>query len=592
MPDKVGQDRPHSEREWGALIFVSAIWALLSVATLLIGEKNASPIPWIDDWDLVKPLTGAEPIRTWLWSPYINHSVPLPRVFLLGIYKLNGSDFRAAPIVNVTVLSVLSLGMILAARRVRGKIAYTDAIFPLALLNVDREILFATLGVNLIPSTVCSCLVLVLMLRLQTHQRRRTIIYVAILMLALAMCGSSGAAQVPPLAIWLIYVGIIHWRGKSQDLITAWLAWGLAAVVMIYLVWAFPNPERDPSLPAHPGSKAALRTSLEFLSTTFGPAAWTIFSATPASKPWLGMIVAILGVATAGLLIWAWLRHPAERTRAAGLLLLLCGMGIFALGVGWGRAEAQPGAGCASRYSVYTSPILFMIYFAWQLYGPSFSSRLIPFTLFAALIALFVPNVSQSLDQVKAHRHESAAVERDLLAGTPPALIAERHAEFLLTSLEFKDHLTQCMRLLHDKGIGIFRQLQDPETAEISLPLRPDRVHQLVWNDGLAECQGDDPFLVFNLKEPTFVYGIRVRLKYEQTVPPLQIQMYWKVGDQDFSEQERNWSKVFFTPAAETTVLAIVNANIDSFRLDVADKSCRVRVESIVLIVPKTAVSR
>jgi hypothetical protein len=608
---------PPVEREWGALVFVGGVWALLTVGALVVAVRSASPIPWIDDWDLVKPLTGEEwdvpppaegmppppkwqTFLAWLWRPYINHRIPLPRLLLLGIYKLNGGDFRWGPVINVSVLAATALGLLIAARRMRGRTVYPDAVFPLALLDIDNEVLFATLGVNLIPSTVFSCAALAVLLQHDAHRRPATVVLVGLLLFALGTSGSSGLAQVPPLALWLAYAGWRHWfsreaHGRRIALLSG--AWAAAAMlyVPIYL-WHL----RDASeAPPSPGARMALRTSSEFLSMCLGPATGTLDPAL-ASEAWerawshlwgsgpgpsvLGVGVALAILATAAVLISAWVRQPEERTRAAGLFLFLAGMGLFALGLGWGRAADEPGAGYASRYATYSAPLLFSVYFAWELYGPPAARRLVPMTLFAVLCALFVPNLQASGLRVREHVQTARAVEHDLHAGSPPDLLAERYATFLLVEPEFKDHLTDCMRLLHQRGMGIFRYLQDPPHVETSFPVRPAELHDVVWNDGFADCRGDDPYLVFRLTDPADVLALRVRCRYEKSSGPVVFQALWKGGEQHFSDDERSTLLPLGPDPGEQNLLILVNARIDAFRLDPDGKPCVVRIEAIELV--------
>jgi hypothetical protein len=590
MAEAVNASAPPAEREWGALVFVGFAWTVITAVALVVAVKSASPIPWIDDWDLVRPITGDDPVWEWLWRPYINHRVPLPRLLLLGIYKVNGADFRAGPVINVCVLSALALVMIIAARRWRGRMEYTDAVFPLALLNVDNEVLFATLGVNLIPSTVLSCVLLLIMIQSPQRLRGRTVFSAGLVAIALGMCGSSGAAQVPSAALWLAYVGFEKWRSSAPGgRRGAALAWSTAAVALIYVLLSFPALERGGDAESHPGVTAAVRTSLEFLSTALGPAAWTVAGATFPPFPWVGVGVAIMAIITAALLVAAWIQHPTERLRAAGLLLFLTGMGVFAAGVGWGRAGAEPGAGYATRYAIYTSPILFAVYFAWELYGRRFAGRLVPTALLAALVTLLAPNMSQSWAQVKHHVQQARDMERDLLAGSPPRLLAERYKGFLLHDIpEAREHLPFCMKLLHAKNLGIFRHLKNVEFTEVSLPIQPERRHQIEWRDGVADCQGGDPFLVFALKEPRYVLGIRVRLRYEPPAEPRRVQLYWKKGEQEFADDQRTGARELPPSTAEQEVFVLVNDTIDHLRLDPATGPCAVRIEGIELFVPRS----
>jgi hypothetical protein len=556
---------------------------------MTVAVRSASPIPWIDDWDLVRPLTGDDSISEWLWRPYINHRVPLPRVFLLAIYKLNGADFRAGPVINVLVLATTALTMILATRRIRGRTAYSDAIFPLALLNIDDEVMFATLGVNLIPSTVLSCLVLLLLMRQSRIESRGTVLLIAILTLALGMCGSSGIAQVLPLAAWLRYVSIRQCLGsESGGKTTAFIASAAFVMLVLYTILYFDGLKEDREPDKLPGPKATIKTSLEFLSMAVGPAAPSIIPERFPPRPWIGVGVALAAMASVILLIYAWRRFPIERARSAGLLLFLAGMGLFALGVGWGRAGPEPGAGYAGRYTIYAAPILFAIYFAWDAYGPRWTARLVPMTLFVVLVVLFAPNVRQSLAQVRYHVRQSRGVERDLLAGSPPELLAERYKAFLLADIpEAMDHLPLCMRLLHRDGLGIFRELKQPEFRTLNFSAPPEHLHQIQWKDRVAVYEGNDPYMIYRLKQPMFVLGIRLHCRYEKPGHVPHAQLYWRNGDKRFSDNERTDSIDFETKAEGNRLLFLINAEIDHFRFDPDNKPGAVKIEAIELIVPQ-----
>lgn len=120
----------------GAFCLVWAVWGLSSAAALLFVAKYGSSIPYWDDWNMVPVVAGDQPVDArWLWSEHNGHRIPVPRLLLVGLYKLSGSDARAGMYFNVIILATAALILIRAARSQRGKTSYADALFPLLLLN-------------------------------------------------------------------------------------------------------------------------------------------------------------------------------------------------------------------------------------------------------------------------------------------------------------------------------------------------------------------------------------------------------------------------------------------------------------------------
>jgi len=73
-------------------------------------------------------LTGNEPdLSGWLWAQNNEHRIPLPKLILLGLFKMTKGDFRAGMFFNAIALGVLAIFMVLAARHLRGKTKFSDA---------------------------------------------------------------------------------------------------------------------------------------------------------------------------------------------------------------------------------------------------------------------------------------------------------------------------------------------------------------------------------------------------------------------------------------------------------------------------------
>src|SRR6202050_4257106 len=95
--------QPNSSRAAG--VSVLGAWALASVAAFAFVATFARNCPWADEWVMVPQLAGREPVTlSWLWSAHNEHRLPLPRLVLVGLYRVT-HDFRAGPFLNVGLLS-------------------------------------------------------------------------------------------------------------------------------------------------------------------------------------------------------------------------------------------------------------------------------------------------------------------------------------------------------------------------------------------------------------------------------------------------------------------------------------------------------
>src|SRR5438874_5267996 len=114
------EPRPTSGAMPGAAGFVWAVWAAMLLLALVYVGKFSSRLPFFDDWALVPVLTGTQPLTlAYLWEPYNEHRVPLPKLVLYALGRLSGFDFRAGMFLNVILLAGLSFAMLRTIRRLR-----------------------------------------------------------------------------------------------------------------------------------------------------------------------------------------------------------------------------------------------------------------------------------------------------------------------------------------------------------------------------------------------------------------------------------------------------------------------------------------
>jgi hypothetical protein len=131
----------------------------------------------VDEWEMVVPfLTGIRPLTFEnLWAVHNDHRIVLTRLIELSLVRLSGGDFRVGMYVNVAVCAAIAAALIRAARRLRGRPAYQDALFPLLLLQLGHHQTFLrgdTIGNVLATAFACALLLIILQGRAAAAPRR------------------------------------------------------------------------------------------------------------------------------------------------------------------------------------------------------------------------------------------------------------------------------------------------------------------------------------------------------------------------------------------------------------------------------------
>src|SRR5262249_21813015 len=144
------------------------------------------------------------------------HFIPLPKLIILGQLQLTGWDFRAGTVFNAALLGVLAAAMIEAARRLRGRMNYTDAFFPLALLNFGNHFnLFIGWQLQFIGSVVLASVLLLIIVRNRERLTTGTVALAGVCLMLLPLFGANGVVLVPALALWAGYAAVHQWRSPS-----------------------------------------------------------------------------------------------------------------------------------------------------------------------------------------------------------------------------------------------------------------------------------------------------------------------------------------------------------------------------------------
>jgi hypothetical protein len=592
--------------DWGAPILVWASWAGLLLAVLFFIRNYAFNVPGYDEWHWAPVMCGEQPLTAdALWEKFSEHRHPLTRLILFAVAQATDCDFRACMYVSAFLLGGLACGMIVMARRLRGSTSYADLFFPLALLHFGHvENLLQGWNVNQILATCLACVPLLIIAQDRKASLGHALVAGFCLFL-LPMCGAYGLALVPALALWLIFSGILMWRspsgrGKRNGAMVLGVALVALLLVPLYLLPSLPGIYQElDDLPSYSGDLlTSLRGSIEFLASGFGPALWA------------SLLQIVGGLGAYALLLFSgivlvviWWRQPQERYRAVGFLCFLGAIACLTLGIGWGRG-ANPGECFKSRYAVSAVPALCCVYLAGVIYYPATSGRLVQMVLFVFMGMVFQENWQEGLHWGKGIYDKKQALANELQAGMPADMLAQRHTATLNLSWsgkvfpELVDQTAAGIRALARARIGVFKDLQpDPPSRAERFPIvpiamyKPVEINQMTWREkggiGVGKVEGDEPSLVWALKQPQFVHAIRIQCAYEKAGARAAFRLFWrKRSENDFTKDERNAKLALKADAEEKTVTVWVNEEIDSFRIDPDHEPCVFKVSAIFLLFP------
>ena len=577
--------------------FVWGVWAAAFLATVIYVGQYGSNVPFWDDWEVIPALTGEQPITwRWLWEPYHEHRIVLPKVIFVALGKLTGCDFRAGMYFNALVLGGLSCAMIMAARRMRGWTSPTDAFFPLVLLhwgNWMNLLLFFT--VHFISTTVVAGILLSIIARGRDLSSPGTALVAGGCLLLLPLTGSAGLAFVPPLACWFGYSGMRQWRSQQPHARRdALLIFGMTLASIILVILSIIGLDSQMTID-YADLLASLRTAAQFLSVGLG-------MVTRPCWPFSALVMFGLMLLGTTVTVAFGLRQPSERSRALGLFSFLAAMAILALGVGLGRGVITAERGFSPHYVTLAALTLCCIYFMLGLCRRP-HRQLAQLGLFCLMVLVFPLNMCEGLREGSARREKMARFERDLAAKTSPYLLADRHIPFLLPYYS-KDFFADRLLMFRHAGIRPYRCMPDDPAAR-AVPLlvvsgdasRGDR------SDGPRHGSRDDSPLTFILPKPRFVYSTILKFSSGAELaatPPVRI--YWRRSDRKDGPVSMGNVHIFNSlhmgggeahvplkgGPGETILEIKIYDKLDV--LEIAfDDSRRINVSEVVLLVPMTA---
>jgi hypothetical protein len=449
VPGRAGLPRLATCAVWGA-------WAVLFAALLGFVAHFSRNVPFSDDWDVLPWVGGERPVdASWLWAPYHEHRIALPKLLWVVLARLTRCDVRAGMVLNCLILGGLSAAAIVTARRLRGRTALADAFFPLALLHWGQhQNLLWDFGVQFVCSTLFAVGLLLALVSVRDIPTPRQGIVAGLCLLGLPLCGANGLLLVPLPAAWLGATSLARrpMAGRAPGLVLAGAALLLAALSLI-------GETGVGSHPASPGMTETVQTACQFLVMSVGPGG-------EIGLPISALVLVLLLAGCAGA-VAASLRRREDFWRASGMLCYLAAFLGLALAVGWGRAgSGGVTAAYGTRFVTLAVPLFCWCYFAALLVparrGPL---RLVPPGLCVLMLLLLPFNARQGMR----HGEENAAIlgaaQADIRIGTPPEELAPRWCTQVYPPGGRTEYLRDRLEWLRRTGQGPYKGLESSDPA-------------------------------------------------------------------------------------------------------------------------------
>jgi hypothetical protein len=464
-----GRDRKPVNNDRGAALFVYSVWGLALAFALGLVAHFGHNAPFNDDFAIIPWWTGERPITlSWLWEPHNEHRIALPKLVLLALASISGGDFRAGMYFNVLALGGLALALVVVAKKLRGRLKFTDAVLPMACLHwghYDNFLWCFQVGF-VVPVVLTGSLLLIIVTSKSPFPTVRAFL-AGVCLVLLGFCGAPGIAFVPGMACWLGYCGLHTWRegsarGKRNGI--AMLAFTGTALLVVGLYFVQLKTVSHPQV----GLWAQLRVSSEVLSLMCGLMA-------EGSWPYLAVGLVALSLFSAAFLVREWFYSPGNRVRTLGLFFFLGSMAVLALGIAWGRAWMEQWfgprlVGFAPRYVTLAAPLLVCLYYVWQVL-PCFYADVIHMVLFMTLCAGLPVDVQRAYAYAHVRHQALSAFEKDLAAGTPSRELAKRYnGLFLVFPLRPPEFLEKYLYRLHQAGIRPWKDMRVSEPPPLAVP--------------------------------------------------------------------------------------------------------------------------
>jgi hypothetical protein len=413
---------------------------------------------------------------------------------------------------------------------------------------------------------------LILVALVKSEQSPEVLLLAGICLVLLPLCGATGLAFVPAMAVVL---GLAGWSRLSCSASgRRWTGWGLivGAVLALVLVGVYFVGYRAGAMPARPGIGASVQTAMEFLSCCLGqpePQHWQWWAAVTLAFTFLG--IAVVG--------HALLARSCERWRALALLVFLLSVAGLSAGIAWGRSGFGPGIGLSARYVTLASLLPCCLYFIFMLYCHGAMGRWLQGALLLSAACMLWPNARVAKIYVQAwHDWKIAGFLKDLHDGLPSFMLADRYSRYPLALAlpAHKEQMAASMEILRRAGVGSFSDLRE-------LPY-----HVEIVGENVSYRVGPAAYV---LKTPEFVYALRVHYRFraaravgEPPAPLGELQIDWKTKSAKAAEFTR--SEPLVVEPGDKSVLVWINGMLSEFAVSVQARGCVGEVSAVELLLP------
>jgi hypothetical protein len=580
---------------------VWGIWAVMTIAALAFVWRFGSDVPFWDEWNIVNALTGAQPITIkWLWALHNGHRILLPKLLLLGLYKVSGGDFRVGMYFNVAALAAIAAAMIWASQRIRqGEPSYVDAVFPLLLLHLGHyENLLWSWQVTQIFPVIVVCGLLAVIAVYAFAPPTLAMVVAAIGVMTLPLSGIPGLAYAPVLVCWLAVTAIrAYSRGKPRAAIALWVA---AITTLILIVLYFHHYRSDTHLSLLKAPRLELKTAVIFVSGGLGPISSKLW---PAS----GGLTMLLMLGTLLALAWKGRTWDQQGARAKALLIFFAAAACLVASFAFGRT----GTGFVGRYSVLAAPVWCVTILALIVAFPAGMSRLVQFSLIVVLLLVTPVNVSASLRYAHEYNRRMKAFLVELQHGAPPEELVAHHVTSLCpcawggfakaglhqkwggqayssgfplnNCVSYQEWITACLRQLHDAKIGIYGRMNVQSHGIREIIPSPQTGFAITRAEATApHPDAADQAVLLTPEHPLYIAGVRVRRPSGSSyVPPDEVwgqvdakgrwvQVFWRLrGQADYMAPNRY---VFLWDPGKDEQIAWIFGTIEQIALHFGDR--------------------
>jgi hypothetical protein len=438
-------------------VLVWSTWAAATLIAIWYIRHYARNVPFFDDFTIVSVMTRHEPLTyQWASAQYNEHRNVIPRLLQVALLRAI-PDFRAGLYLNAGFLSAAAASAIVVARRLRGSTSLLDVVLPLSILTLGQcECLLVGFALNLVMTSWITWR-LIAVIGLSPYQGVWwTCLRIGGLTLLLPLCGGSGMAMLPPLALWLAgYVACEWWSGREPGPGSRATGIVFLTATCAVVAWYLNGYVRPAHIPPATSVSAVCRTTLEVCSLVLSPTGWGYWRAA-------GLAVVLMSAATMILLgIVTW-RVPEQRARAIGLIAVLLSLLGIALAVGYSRSGLGPGSGGFGRYITIVMPLLGVVYFAWLIYGKTTGRRAVQVVLLTFICAS-IPEQARSARAVgEVRRDLYIRIESGLQRGMPASRLLDVSYPALFPD---RDKTCESFHMLKQARVGKFRYMSEEARA-------------------------------------------------------------------------------------------------------------------------------